>query len=74
MKKYVHKPPTNEMEKIISAAIKEAKQSGITDKYDIHLLVLKKENDFYKQHLKNINTQISQYIQKTVKKKQADKK
>lgn len=74
MKKYVHKPHTNEMEKIISAALKEAKKDGITDKYDIHLLVLKRENEFYKKHLKNINTQISQYIQRTVKKKPADKK
>lgn len=34
-----------EMDKIITQSLKEAKQMGSTDETDIHMLVLKKENE-----------------------------
>ena len=37
--------PNEEMDKMIAAALKGAKKKGITDQHEIHLLVLKKENE-----------------------------
>ena len=53
---------SDEMIRIINDAMEEAEIKGIKKKYEILLLILKKENDFYKEHLKNLNKLISQYI------------
>lgn len=51
---------------ILRAAKKEARERGITDRDEIQMMVLQKENEFMKDHLKEINTLISQYIDKTM--------
>lgn len=58
----------NEIAKIEKSAKKEAKQKGITDRDDVKMFILQKENEFLKDHLKNINIMITQYISMTQEK------
>lgn len=62
LKKITSSSDSPGMVRIVKSSMEEVKNMKESDEYDIHLIVLKKQNDFFKLHLKKLNDLIDEYI------------